>query len=173
MSEFKPAITATLKNEGFPGYSIDNNGAEVCAGINRHYWPGWSGWDKIDVLKSIRDKKTTNTELAKDPTFRALVEAFYQANFWTPMIAQINDQGVANWVFDKAVQAGMIQAVKLIQRAAGVHDDGNFGPKTLAEINGASPAVLLANAKQQAVAFYQELHQKDPVKYPERMVSRA
>ena len=174
MAEFKPAIAATLKNEGYPGYNIDNNKAEVCAGINRKFWPEWAGWMIIDQLKAQGlDRNAINTELSKDSRLRPLVESFYQRNFWTPSIQKIVSQSVANWIFDKGVQTGIGQATRLIQRAAGVPDDGKFGPNTLNAINSADPQKLLDAAHDQAVAFYQELHQKDPVKYPAGMVSRA
>ncbi len=174
MADFKPAIAATLINEGYPGYNIDNNGAEVCSGINRKFWPGWAGWVIVDGYKAQGlDRHGINVELGKDPRLRPLVESFYQRNFWTPTIQQIVSQDVANWVFDKGVQTGIGQATRLLQRAAGVQDDGKFGPNTLTAVNSADPQALLADAHNQAVAFYQELHQKDPVKYPAGMVSRA
>lgn len=174
MSDFKPALTATLINEGFPGYNTDNNKAEVCVGINRAYWPKWSGWVIVDGYKAQGlNRKQVNAGLAKDARLRPLVESFYQHNFWTPYIQKIVSQDVANWVFDKGVQAGIGQATKLLQRAAGVTDDGKFGPATLKAVNSADPQALLAACKQQAVAFYQQLHKQDPVKYAAGMVNRA
>lgn len=175
MAEFEPAFNATLVNEGFPGYNIDNNGAQVCAGINRAYWPGWGGWSIIDKIKAQRglDIKGVNSILRKDSSLRPLVEDFYRRNFWPPMFGQITGQPVANWLFDKGVNMGIPQAVKLLQRAVGVADDGKFGPGTLAAVNGADPAQLVKGAHDQAVKFYQALHDKNPAKYPADMVNRA
>jgi len=174
MAEFKPAFNATLANEGFPGYNIDNNKAQVCAGINRAYWPGWGGWPIIDALKGKQMTiKEVNVALRSDPKLTPLVEDFYIRNFWAPMYNQISAQSVANWLFDKGVNMGIPQAVKLMQRAAGVNDDGRFGPATLAAMNAADPAQLVKAAHGQALKFYQDLHAKDPVKYPADMVNRA
>jgi hypothetical protein len=174
MAEFKAAFEATLVNEGFPGYNIDNNGAQVCAGINRAYWPGWGGWPIIDALKAQGlDRKGINAALRKEPKLRPLVEDFYRRNFWAPSRDGITSQAVANWLFDKSVNMGIQQAVKLLQRAAGVTDDGQFGPGTLAAVNGQDGAALVKACHDQALAFYRMLHAKDPVKYPADMVNRA
>lgn len=174
MAEFEPAFEATLVNEGFPGFNRDNNSADVCAGINRASWPGWEGWPVIDTLKAKGlDRHGINDALRKDARLRPMVEKFYQRNFWPPMFSQVNDQRVANWLFDKSVNMYITQAVKLMQRAAGVTGDGVLGPKTLAAINAADPAVLVKAAHDQAVEFYQDLHKKNPAKYPADMVDRA
>ena len=174
MSDFMTAFNATLKNEGYPGYNIDNNGAEVCAGINRAYWPGWGGWPQIDALKAKGlDKKGINAALRKSPDLLSLVTEFYRRNFWPPSFGQISSQDVANWLFDKAVNAGISQAVKFLQRAAGVGADGQFGPKTLKAVNAAAGNLLVKSCREQAVEFYRQLHEKDPVKYPASMVHRA
>jgi len=174
MAIFEPAFNATLVNEGFPGFALDNNGAEVCAGINRAYWPGWEGWAKIDFLKSNGlNHADINAELRKDPDLIGKVKDFYRRNFWTPWMGQINAQSVANWAFDKGVNMGLKECVLLLQRAAGAMADGKFGPATLAAVNVADPAQLVKAAHDQAVKFYQDLHAKDPVKYPADMVNRA
>ena len=47
-------------------------------------------------------------------------------------IARITNDDVRYFVFDAAVHMGAQQAVKLLQRALGIHDDGVIGPVTLA-----------------------------------------
>jgi lysozyme family protein len=47
-------------------------------------------------------------------------------------IARIQNDTVRYFVFDAAVHMGAMQAVKLLQRALGVTDDGVLGPVTLA-----------------------------------------
>ena len=173
MSEFLPAFNATLVNEGFPGYNVDNNKAEVCAGINRAYWPGWGGWPIIDALKAKgANRAGINASLKADSRLLPLVQDFYRRNFWVSWMEQIGAQSVANWAFDKSVNMGIGQAVKLIQRAAGVDDDGRFGPATLAAVNAAG-VTFVAACHDQAVKFYQELHIQNPAKYPANMVDRA
>jgi peptidoglycan hydrolase-like protein with peptidoglycan-binding domain len=174
MSEFKPAFQAILANEGFPSYNIDNNKAQVCGGINRAYWPGWGGWPIVDALKAKgRDRHGINDALRGDPRLRPLVENFYSRNFWLIWMGQITSWPVANWAFDKSVNAGVHEAVLLIQRAAGVTADGRLGPKTLNEVNSLDPVIVCKACHDQAVAFYEELHEKDPVKYPADMKDRA
>jgi lysozyme family protein len=49
---------------------------------------------------------------------------------------------VAVGVFDMAVNAGNRTAVRLLQRAVRVTDDGIIGPVTLAAVNSAKPDAL-------------------------------
>lgn len=175
MAEFGPAFELILKNEGFPGWAIDNNGAEVCAGINRAYWPGWTGWDTIDMikLKVGDDKKAINSVLGKDTTLRAKVSEFYKMHFWTPSLAELKNQELANWLADKYVQCYIPQSNKFLQRALGVNDDGKLGIITLTAANNADPVALLAKCRTEARKFYAELHAKNPAKYPKWMAERA
>ena len=60
---------------------------------------------------------------------------FYRKNFWLPIYSQINDQTAATKIYDFAVNADAANAHRVVQRAAGVADDGAFGPGTLAAVN--------------------------------------
>jgi hypothetical protein len=176
MANFDAALKKTLdKWEGFPGFSIDNNKFEVCAGINREYWPGWVGWQTVDAIKAKvgNDKKAINAALAKDATLYGKVSDFYKRSFWTPSLEVIADQDLAWYLFDKGIQCGIRQANKFIQRALGVPDDGIIGAQTMLAIKGSNPVALLAHTREQAKEFYRALHAKDPVKYPTSMIERA
>jgi lysozyme family protein len=174
MAEFMPAFTATLVHEGFPGYAIDNNGAQVVAGINRGFWPGWTGWPLIDFLTANGlGRAEVNAQLKKDTKLISEVQDFYLRNFWPVMFNDIHDQGVANWLFDHGVNMGIKQAVRFVQRAVGTDDDGRLGPRTMLAINAANGPALVKSCHDQAVLFYRELHRQDPVKYPASMEERS
>lgn len=175
MAQFLPALEVVLAHEGFPGYNIDNNGAEVCAGINRAYWPGWDGWQVVDKVKAkYGDRKKINEVLRTTPNMlRAFVGEFYMKNFWTEKLAALTSQDLANWMLDKYVQCYFPQTNRFLQRALGVTDDGVFGPATLAAANVAEPKALIERCREEARKFYAELHEKDSVKYPKSMAERA
>ena len=61
----------------------------------------------------------------------------YRARYWLPMRCNDLPHGIDLMVFDFGVNAGPRTAVKLLQRAAGVVDDGSVGPRTLAAVKAA------------------------------------
>lgn len=63
---------------------------------------------------------------------RSVAKEIYQALYWNKVRAEEIPEAVRFDVFDTAVNSGVTQAVKLLQRAAGAVDDGVLGPKTLA-----------------------------------------
>lgn len=159
MAQFEPAFNETMKHEGGYANNPADRGGETYKGIARKMWPGWKGWILVDAAKQ-KTGWPHNMDAMKD--LQAAVAQFYQANFWPHYIAEIQDQDVANWFFDKAVNMGLGQATKLIQRAAGVVDDGRYGPKTANAIAAADPTELLKKCREQARAFYRSLADKNP-----------
>lgn len=159
MAQFEPAFEATMKHEGGYANNPADKGGETYKGIARKFWPGWKGWPLVDAAKQ---KPNWPHNLGSIKELQVAVAQFYQSNFWPRYISEINSQDVANWLFDKAVNMGLVQAIKLVQRAAGVVDDGRFGPKTANAISAADPIALLGACRAQASAFYIALADKNP-----------
>jgi lysozyme family protein len=63
---------------------------------------------------------------------RDTAKAIYKARYWAPICADELPEGLRFHVFDAAVNSGVSQAVKWLQRLAKVSDDGAIGPLTLA-----------------------------------------
>ncbi|WP_288076007.1 glycosyl hydrolase 108 family protein [Pseudomonas sp.] len=63
----------------------------------------------------------------------------YRADYWEPVRAEELPQQVRFDVFDGAVNSGVKQSIKWLQRAANVTDDGIIGPKTLAAVSAQTP----------------------------------
>lgn len=59
-----------------------------------------------------------------------------------PLYEQINDQDACNKIFDMGVLFGVGTAVRIAQQVVSVTVDGNFGPETLAAVNGAGEGFL-------------------------------
>ena len=174
MSNFEQAYSRTMGNEGgWVNNPRFDRGGETYKGISRNYWPKWSGWRLIDNIKAILTKqpdfgtseyyawvKHLNSLLASSISIQNAVADFYRANFWANL-GEINDQRVAEEVFDKRVNCGEI-ACRWIQRASGAAADGIIGPATIAAINAANPTLLLVGFNDCAQRYYEGIIQRDP-----------
>lgn len=81
-------------------------------------------------------------------SMRELPQSFarqvYRKSYWDRVRADELPPALAFQVFDAAVNHGAAQAVKLLQRAVGVADDGLIGPVTLLAANTADvPAAVM------------------------------
>jgi lysozyme family protein len=63
---------------------------------------------------------------------RDRAKAIYRAKYWDAVRADELPAGVRFAVFDAAVNSGVGQAVRWLQRSVGVGEDGAIGPMTLA-----------------------------------------
>jgi len=92
----------------------------------------------------------------------------YERDFWRPHpYAHINDQDVANKVFDMSVNMGSHRAHILLQRSVNgcggcVVCDGSFGPLTLDAVNRADPSILLNEIRENMGKFYYSLAASKP-----------
>lgn len=158
MADFEKAYKLTMKHEGGYANNPHDRGRETYKGIARKFWSVWIGWKLIDEAKK---QPGFPKSLDENMLLQAHVKSFYRNCFWKPFMADLQDQELANWLFDKGVNMGIPQAVKLLQRAAGVTDDGKYGPKTAAAVAAAGDD-LLGRCREQARAFYTALAAKDP-----------
>lgn len=157
MADFATAYAKTMKHEGGYAHNKDDRGGETYKGIARRHWPGWKGWEIVDALKS---KPGFPQNLAGNELLQAHVESFYKRNFWSGWYDQMDSQELAERVFDRAVNCGVRQAHKMLQRAAGVADDGVFGYGTLNAVNSAGPE-LIERFREESKAFYTALAERD------------
>lgn len=80
---------------------------------------------------------------------RETAKAIYRAKYWTPLQADQMPDALKFHLFDAAVNSGVQQAIKWLQRSMDVGDDGILGPLTLA-------AALRANGQRLATRFTAE-----------------
>lgn len=126
--------------EGGYANDPDDHGGETYAGISRVYYPHWAGWDIVDELKpedTFPDNLNDHTEL------QLLVKEFYRQNFWQIIRGdQLQDQDIANEMFDYSVLRGIKPAVTALQRVINLlnrnqkvypdlEPDGILGGRTL------------------------------------------
>ena len=109
---FDTAFDRLLGHEG--AYSNDPNdpGGETNWGISKRSYP------HLNI-------KDLTREQAKD---------IYRADFWSRIHADAMPYALAFQTFDFAVNSGIGTAVRYLQRALGVADDGYWGPVTQAAV---------------------------------------
>lgn len=162
MADFDIAYRLTMKHEGGYANNPHDRGRETYKGIARKFWSGWIGWPLIDDAKK---QPGFPRSLDENMLLQAHVKAFYRNCFWPAFMADMSNQDLANWLFDKGVNMGIPQAVKLLQRAIGAADDGKYGAKTDAALKKAlaeDAAGVLERCREHARAFYRQLAAKDP-----------
>lgn len=66
---------------------------------------------------------------------RETAKAIYHAAYWLPIKADELPDELRFDMFDAAVNSGVVQATRWLQRSVGVKDDGVLGPTTMAAIH--------------------------------------
>lgn len=61
--------------------------------------------------------------------------AIYKSMYWDALQAELLPADIRYIVFDGAVNSGIVQSAKWLQRACGVNDDGVIGPQTIRAAN--------------------------------------
>jgi lysozyme family protein len=73
----------------------------------------------------------------------SLAKRIYLERYWLPVRADELPDAVRYAVFDGAVNSGVRQSVRWLQRAVDATDDGVLGPATLRAVQRQEPEVLL------------------------------
>ncbi len=134
--DFKAALKRVLKHEG--GYVNDprDTGGETNYGITkttaRSY--GYTG--------SMKDIPVD------------VVERIYKAMYWDAMSCDSFHYAIAFQLFDAAVNHGLLNARKILQRAVGVKDDGMIGPVSLAAIRQQPVFAFVSLFNSKRISFY-------------------
>ena len=142
MADFNKAFLLILANEG--GYSNDSDdpGGETYKGIARKKQPDWIGWIIVDAMKK---QPNFPASLDQSQNLQAEIQRFYKAIFWDKVGGDnINDQEIANSIFDFAVNSGVSTSIGLAQQVVDASCDGVIGPKTVQAINNFQPDHFIA-----------------------------
>lgn len=83
----------------------------------------------------------------------ALAARIYRERYWDAVRAEQLPAEVRYVVFDAAVNSGVGQAARWLQRAVGVRDDGVIGPQTLAAVARHNPEALTRRFLSQRLRF--------------------
>lgn len=144
MASFEIAAPIVSGHEGTYANNPLDRGRETYCGISRKHFPKWSGWQIIDTYKSYKNFPRV---LDGDVTLQKLVRSFYKGNFWNKLnLDMVNDQAIANELYDTGVNMGTGMAAVFLQRVLNVTNrnekdykdlqvDGDVGPDTIAVLN--------------------------------------
>jgi lysozyme family protein len=156
MAKFQIAEGITGINEGGYANNKSDRGGETYAGIARNFWPSWEGWKHIDKYKAqyaklnkpMREKYSlarwinSSAKVTSEP-IAPLVSQFYKTNFWDlNKLDQINDQQIANTVYDFGVNSGKGRAVQFLEQIFGVKKDGIMDTKVISLVNSSDPEII-------------------------------
>jgi len=107
-----------------------------------------------DTIKNCEDVK----KLTKDDA-----QMMYKKLYWDYFMADsINNQSLAEYIVDGAINQGKPTITKYVQQIVGVTVDGLFGNKTLAAINSHNPQDLFNQLKALRTDKYNRIVLKDP-----------
>ena len=82
-----------------------------------------------------------------------LAQSIYRRSYWDAVRADELPPALRYAVFDAAVNSGPVQAVKWLQRAIGVPDDGRVGSQTLMAARAAAPDFAVRRMLAQRLRF--------------------
>lgn len=132
---FDQAFDRLISNEG--GYSNNpaDPGGETNWGISKRFHP------TVDIRNLTRDG-------AKE---------IYRIEFWTAGSMDQYNPALSFQVFDAAVNHGIPNAIRMLQKAADVADDGIAGPVTIAAVSARSLTDMLMRFIAFRIKFWTKL----------------
>jgi lysozyme family protein len=146
-TNFDNSFARVIQSEGGYVFDKDDAGGETNLGVTKVAWAAYLG-------RAVQDGEIK--ALTVD-----LVKPFYKKMYWDKMHCDALPNGLDYAAFDFAVNAGVGQSSKFIQRSVGAKDDGSIGLATLAAVAKADPRLLLLGFTNQKVAFYRGLVEKN------------
>jgi lysozyme family protein len=149
MSDFRTFLKKILKWEG--GYANHPNDRGGCTnkGIILSTYRQYFGASKTcEDLKKITDEE---------------VEHIYKKGFWDACRCDdMNSWQVAHLIADWAVNSGVRNAAKGVQKIVGAKADGIIGPLTIKAINEREEKELFESIKEARKEFYENIVKRNP-----------
>lgn len=135
MNDFDTAFATLIGHEG--GYVNDKRdpGGETKFGISKRAYPD------VDIASLTVDQ----------------AKAIYKRDYWDRARCSELPPTVAFQVFDTAVNSGIGQSIRFLQRAVGVADDGNVGPLTMNAVRRLDAEVVAARFNGHRLDFMTRL----------------
>jgi len=160
MADFTQAFDLMIAHEGGYVNDPDDPGGETYKGVARKIFSKWDGWQTIDMLKR---QPAFPANLDKDPEIQEAVSDFYRVNFWDRIKGDdIENQKIAESIFDFAVNAGVGTSAILSQMVSGSKPDGVIGPNSVEAINQVQADHFLASFTVAKIARYVTIVKKRP-----------
>lgn len=146
MADFKEAIEYVLKREGGLSENPNDSGGITHFGISLRFLREvkWENLRKYGIFGTVDENTIRNLSIEQ-------AKLIYKGEFWEGNhFDEIESQTLCNYIFDMAVNLGIGQAARIIQRASWaltftrlyLRDDGIIGPKTIGVINSLGEELL-------------------------------
>lgn len=132
---FNAIIELIFSHEGGYINHPKDPGGETKYGISKRAYPN-------------EDIRNLTKERAKE---------IYLRDYWNKIRGDILKPQIAAVVMDIAVNCGVDRAIKMLQRVAGVRDDGKFGPATERALENLSFGHVCEGLTFQRLEFYRSL----------------
>lgn len=132
---FDESFDTLIGHEG--GYSNDprDPGGETKFGISKRAYPD------VNIATLTLDD----------------ARAIYKRDYWDRAMCDHLPEAVAFQVFDTAVNSGIGQSIRFLQRAVGVADDGRVGPLTIRAVQRLDPEAVASRFNGQRLDFMTRL----------------
>ena len=143
INNFEFSLAQVLKSEGGYVNNPKDPGGETMMGVTK---AAWSTWLKRTILPGEMAKLTV-----------ADIIPFYKALYWDKAYCNQLPTGVDYMAFDAAVNMGVGQSIRLLQKSLGCVPDGVIGPNTMKAINDADTKTLIDKFSAQKEMFYRSL----------------
>ena len=154
MANFNTYFPTLLKHEGGYVNDPDDSGGATNKGVTIAVFRKWRGYPaSVQELKNLSDQEAGQ---------------IYKKLYWDKIYGdRIEDQSLAEIIFDHAVNAGVGSAVKILQRilnrkGAGLKVDGGFGPKTFNALNRQDSQDVYNQFLEARYDFYQRIVARKP-----------
>lgn len=145
-ARFERCLAVVLKHEGGFSDHPKDPGGPTNYGITRKTLASWRGVGEDDVSADAVK------HLAMDE-----VRLIYLARYWTPIRGDELPPGVDLAVFDYAVNSGVRQASRALQKVVGATVDGVIGRQTLAAVRRRQAEDVIREVCDSRVAFLRGL----------------
>jgi len=147
-SNFSTCYSWVRKSEGGNDDDPDDPGGRTSRGITQHEYNAYCA-----VQKMPQGDVWAASELS--------INAIYHMSYWLPYCEEL-PSGPDYVFFDENVNAGLHEAVLILQRALGVVADGHIGIITMNAIDKADPVRLINSMTDERKAVYKEIVRNHP-----------
>ena len=159
-----PAVLAlVLQLEGVYSNDPGDGGGETVYGITRTYDAGWSGWPRVEALKS---QGIQPSEWNGDVQLQLAVSSFYFA-LWTKYSMDKVPDALQGLVFGGIVNQGPRVVDFLQQELRDFHQmvdvDGIMGDETITALSKIEPNILFKGLWKRRAEAYREAVNTHPV----------
>lgn len=132
---FDEAFEILIGHEGGYVNNPSDPGGETKYGVSKRSYPD------VDIRNLTLDE----------------AKAIYRKDYWNRLDSDSMPDSVRFDLFDTAVNSGPGTAGRLLQRAAGVAEDGSIGPLTVAAVNAMDPWEIRAKYNACRLHFMTDL----------------